>query len=232
MKFFPRACAQIRELNDEGRSTMGNKSTEKANPYSEVADRDDGISRVPTLAGAPTKLVVREIRDDDGNVTYKLESFKGKFGDEEKATVVEQLAIHGRLGTAARAAGVTAGTVRRHVKQDKEFGEAVAEAIECYKDQLISHHQDLVFNGEVKEHYDREGNLVSRERRYPVRLIELELKKHDPGYRDKQQVEHTHKGGVMVAPAQVTDIDDWEKRFGQAKDVTPPVDDVVEAEKS
>ena len=82
-----------------------------------------------------------------------------------------------------------------------------------YRDKLIAHHQELVFNGTKKESFDRNGKLISTETIYPIRLIELELKKHDDGYRDKREVQMNVTGGVLIAPADVKSIDDWEKRF-------------------
>lgn len=185
-----------------------------ANPTIDLKG-DKATNRTPTLAGAPTKLMVAEIRDDSGNIVgHKLISNVIKFDWEAKEIVIRELADHGRLGAAARAAGVTTDTVRRHVKADAEFAVAVGEAIEVYKDKLIAHHQRLVFEGEEKRTYDREGNLISVEQKFPVRLIELELKKHDPGYREKQEHVHEHRGGVMVAPKEVKDVDEWEAKFG------------------
>ena len=97
---------------------------------------------------------------------------------------------------------------------DPEFGELIEEAITSYRDDLLAHHQDLVFNGIPKKHYDNRGNLVSETVDYPIRLIELELKKHDEGYRDKKEVGITHRGGVLVAPAEVESVEDWEAKFG------------------
>lgn len=196
-----------------------NPKVELNEPEREAHSKKVITTRAPTLAGAPTRLRMAEIKDDDGNVTgYKLLSDTNKFDAEAKDVVIDEIARHGRIGAAARAAGVTIGTVKRHVKEDKNFAECMGEAIEVYKDKLLAHHQDLVFNGEQKMTYDREGRIISTETRYPVRLIELELKKHDPGYRDKQEIHHEHRGGVMVAPAEVADIDDWEKKFGRKDD--------------
>lgn len=181
---------------------------------------DEGTKRRPTLAGAPTRLMVREILDDEGNVVgHKLVSDTIKFREREEKIVVEELSKHGRIGTAARRAGVTIGTVKRHVERNQGFAEAVAEAIEVYKDRLLEHHQRLVFEGIPKETYDRNGALISRTTEYPIRLIEMELKKHDPAYREKQEFTHEHKGGVMIAPTEVENVDDWERRFGRPKDV-------------
>ena len=147
-----------------------------------------------------------------------------KFGDKEKGIFLESYRKWGRMGEAAAAAGVTAHTVRNHIEDDEDFAVAVLMAEEEYTEKLIGHHQDLVFNGTVKKSYDRNGNVVSEETVYPIRLIELELKKHDSGYREKQEVAVSHSGGVLVAPAEVGSIEDWENRFSSALDVTPEED--------
>ena len=141
--------------------------------------------------------------------------------DWAKQVFLETYQKWGRIGEAAAAAGVSTQTVRKACEDDEEFAEAVMMAEEAYREKLIAHHQDLVFNGTEKISYDRNGNVIGREQIFPIRLIELELKKHDKGYRDKQEVDITHKGGVLVAPAEMGTIDDWEKRFQKAKIISP-----------
>lgn len=145
--------------------------------------------------------------------------------DWAKQIFLETYQKWGRIGEAAAAAGVSTQTVRKACEDDEEFAEAVMMAEEAYHEKLIAHHQDLVFNGTEKVSYDRNGNVVSREQIFPIRLIELELKKHDKGYREKQEVDITHKGGVLVAPAEMGSIDDWEKRFQKAKVISPPIEE-------
>lgn len=187
-------------------------------------------SQKKSLAGAPTKLRVEEVEDPEtGELSYKLVSERTKFGDEEKLTVYKELAAHGRIGTAARAAGVTIGTVKRYVKKDPIFAEMIMEATEAYKDKLIDHHQKLVFDGTTKDHYDRNGKLVSTETIYPIPLIQMELRKHDDGYRDKREVALNVRGGVLVAPSETKSIDDWEAKFG-AKGAEMVEGSVVESE--
>jgi len=147
------------------------------------------------------------------------------FDDKAKEVFLREYAEWGRMGEAAAAAGVTANTVRGHIAEDEEFAKALMEVEQDYTDKLIAHHQNLLFNGTEKNSYDRMGNLVSTETIYPIRLIELELKKHDKGYRDKQEVAINHTGGVLVAPAEMVSIDDWEKKFKKDNN-----DDIDEAE--
>lgn len=170
-----------------------------------------------------TKLTMVEWVDDEGITRYKLISEQNKFGDDEKRIFIEELAEHGRIGTAARKAGVTTTTAKKHVGKDPAFAILVNEALEAYKDRLIGHHQNLVFNGTQKITRDRDGNITGEEQIFPIRLIELELKKHDDGYRDKKEVTMNVKGGVLVAPAEVS-MEEWESKFGSPKELTEIVD--------
>lgn len=173
---------------------------------------------------APPKraFVMEEWVDSEGVKRYKLMPAMTKVDDDLKARIVAEVAEHGRLGTACRLNKVGIQTIKRHIEKDPAFGASMAEAYEAYKDRLIEHHQNLVFNGTTKTTYGRDGNVVSEEQVYPIRLIELELKKHDEGYRDKKEVNMNVRGGVVVAPAEVS-MEDWESRFG-SKEISDIVD--------
>lgn len=158
-----------------------------------------------------------QVQDSDGTWRVKIVSQREKLDDRAKGIFLAEYSKHGRIGHAAQAAGVTAQTVRRHMEIDQEFGEACVESEHSYRDRLLEHHQSLVFEGTEKVSYDRNGNVVSTEKIYPIRLIELELKAHDERYRDKKELDVKVSGGVLVAPADVTSIDDWETRFGEGK---------------
>lgn len=190
--------------------------------YAENYDRQFRVRTTPrSLLARGTKPIMVHYQDEDGQWRHKIKMSRIKFDDKAKEVFLEEYRKWGRMGESAAAAGVSTLTVRKHIDEDEEFAEALMIAEEEYRSKLIAHHQDLVFNGQEKVHYDRNGNIMSRETIYPIRLIELELKKHDEGYRDKQEVKVQHTGGVLVAPAEMPSIDDWEKRFGAAKDVTP-----------
>jgi len=156
----------------------------------------------------------------------KIRMTRKKFNAEAQKTFLEEYAKWGRMTESAYAAGVSTQTVRHYLEQDEDFMEAFLEAEGSYKDKLIAHHQNLIFEGIEKEQFDRNGNLISRTKEYPIRLIELELKKHDDGYREKREVKMEHSGGVLVAPAEMPSIEDWEKKFVPAmRDVTPDEDE-------
>lgn len=176
------------------------------------------------ISRGSTPIRINEVHPVTGEWRTRIKMSRIKFDDKAQEVFLIEYGHHGRMGDAAAAAGVTSQTVRHYLDTDEEFGEAFLIQEQEYKDRLIEHHQDLVFNGTVKKSYDRNGQLVSEETIYPIRLIELELKKHDSGYRDKQEVKINHTGGVLVAPAEMATIEDWEAKFDKMKVISPPME--------
>lgn len=191
--------------------------------YAQQYDEQFSMRKRPrSLVSRGSKVIKEEIQDEvTGEWRTAIRMSRTKFDEKAKERFLLEFAKWGRMGESAAAAGVSPQTVRSHMEDDEEFAEAFYMQEMEYQDKLISHHQNLLFNGTVKETYDRNGALVGKETIYPIRLIELELKKHDKGYRDKQEVSVNHTGGVLLAPAETVDIDDWETRFGAAKDISP-----------
>lgn len=179
--------------------------------------------RLRSLISRGSKAVKERKRDPEtGEWRTVVRMSRLKFDDEAKGVFLREYGKWGRIGEAASAAGVTLATVRHHLSQDEDFAIAMLEQEEEYKDKLISHHQNLIFNGIEKNRYTKDGDLIETSVDYPIRLIELELKKHDEGYREKREMKIDHTGGVLVAPAETASINDWESRFAKAKDITPP----------
>lgn len=176
-------------------------------------------------------MVAREVQMFDGSWRVRISAQRGKFDDEAKARFLEHYAANGRKGDAARAAGVTTKTVWDHVGKDEDFAAAVMAAEEDYESKVMAHVQELVFEGTKKKTFDRNGNLVSEEQIFPIPLVQMEARRVHEGYREKREMDVKVAGGVLVAPAEVASIDDWESRFGgktiegEAQEVDPPIDD-------
>ena len=181
-----------------------------------------GMDRPRSLISRGTKVVrIEEFDEASGEWKSRIKMSRDKFDDRAKGIILDEYAKWGRIGESAFHAGVTAQRVRKELEDDEDFGEAMLVAEEAYQDKLVNHHQNLIFDGTIKKVYDRNGNLVSEETIYPIPLIQMELRRHIKGYREKQEVSVTHKGGVLIAPAETKTIEDWEKRFSGAKDITP-----------
>lgn len=177
------------------------------------------------------KQVAMQYQDEIGEWKTKIVTLRQGLTEERKTIFLEELEKHGRITDAARVAGTWPPQIRKCRDTDPDFDEACTVAIQTYTDRLIEHHQDLVFNGTKRITYDRNGNISGEETIYPVRLIELELKKHDEGYRDKREMDVKVSGGVLVAPSDVASIEDWEEKFlegktidGEAQEVSPEDD--------
>ena len=198
--------------------------TDEITKYADDYDSSHKVHPRPRslISRGSRPIRITEVDPETGEWRTRIKMSRNKFLEQEKQIFLEEYSKWGRIGESAAAAGVSLQTVRKALDDDEEFAEAFLLQEEEYKDKLIGHHQDLIFNGTVKKSYDRNGNIVSEETIYPIRLIELELKKHDAGYRDKQEIKHQHSGGVLVAPAEMASIEDWEKKFEVMKVVSPP----------
>lgn len=154
---------------------------------------------------------VRGVVANQTNWRQKMQTSRIKFDDDAKQVYLEQMRSHGLKGRSAEAVGVGQNTVISHIKNDPDFAEEVTRAIQTYADKIVTHHQNLVLNGVITLKYDKLGNVVEKKHDYPIRLIELELKKVDPAYRDHQILDVKQAGGVLVAPAHMTP-EEWIKK--------------------
>lgn len=160
---------------------------------------------------------VKGVKANQTNWREKLQQSRIKFDDAMKERYLEALRQHNGLKTpAAAAVGVSLQTVNNHLENDPDFQEAHAAVHDEWKDTFVAHHQNLALNGNVVRKYNKDGDLIEEKTEYPIRLIELELKKVEPGYRDKQQLDINHSGGgVLVAPADMSP-EDWIKQQEEA----------------
>lgn len=139
----------------------------------------------------------------------KLRASMITFDDKAKEIYLNEFASHGRKKHAADAAGVSLHLVRSHLKNDPEFAKAHDEACESYRDQFVEHAignlatKGIPVMGAMK---DGEGKVITYEQRrdYPIPIVILELRRVDPTYRDKQEIDITSGGSVLVAPAHMT----------------------------
>jgi len=163
-----------------------------------------------------SKHVPVEYEDANGSWRVGARLKSSVFTDKQKGLFLNELRKHGRITIACRKSGTWPPHVKKERIADENFDEAFSVAIMEYHDRVIGHHQDLVFNGTQKKIYDRNGQLISEETQYPIRLVELELKKVDESYREKRKLEMEVSGGVLVAPAEMGSIADWEEKFVDA----------------
>ena len=177
-----------------------------------------GKVKNPDHTHAPTSGDIGPKRIDMSNWRVKMRTQQMKFDDDLKQRFLEAVAEHGNMRAAADFVGMTTAGVRRHFDIDPDFTEAFLEAKETYRDKVVGHAQNLMFNG-VSEPIlggQFKDQVVGEKVTYPTNLLAMEMKRVEPGYNERQQIDMTVKGGVLVVPAAVT-MDDWMAKLGKAE---------------
>ena len=117
---------------------------------------------------------------------------------------------------AAKAAGVSVSTVRNYIKTNPMFQEMFEDAKMVYRDRIVETVVQRAVDG-IEEPIIggmARDQVVAYKRVYSDRLLELEAKRVEHGYRDKGGVEINTGGGVLVVQAGNMDEGDWEKKYG------------------
>ena len=197
------------------------------------------------------------------NWRRKLMTSRIKFDDEVKQVYINELALHGMKGAAAKVAGISMQSVYTHIENDPDFAEAVAEACEAYRDLLANEVRRRGLDGWKEPVYNKDGRVfepllnedghlgmqnpstgevkyfLTREmadeegftlqalvpafiRKFSDRMLELDIKRVDPSYREKSTLDLNTAGGVMVAPAEMTPEDWIEQEMKENANREPP----------
>lgn len=165
-----------------------------------------------------------EYQDENGDWRTEIVRSTTTFDERGKSIFLREFAKHARMFDAARLAMVSTGAVKNAINNDPQFAQAFYEAEASYRDRVVKHAQDLIFDGTTKRSYFK-GELVSEETLYPIKLIQMELQKVDERYRDKREIAVNINSGVMVAPPEIS-IEEWEKKFGR-QEIGDTIDAVV-----
>lgn len=171
-----------------------------------MANKKNGEPRKSTTGGYGKREV------DQSTWRVKLQKGRIKFDDKMKQVFLKHFADTNRMMESADMAGVNYNTVVAHIDNDPEFSEAFHDAKQVYRDRCLKQAQKLMFEG-VEEPIiggkDRD-TVVATKIRYSEPLLMMELKKVDPEYKERQEVDNRHSGGVLLAPAGESP-EDWVK---------------------
>jgi hypothetical protein len=135
-----------------------------------------------------------------------------QFDDLNKLLFLKEIAKTGQFMAATQSCGVSSSTVRKHLKDDPEFNEAYMDARETYKDIVISVAQKLALEGidEPMIGGRNRDEVVAYKKVYATNILAMEMKRVDPGYKDKSQVDLNVRSGVLLLP-EGKSMEDWEK---------------------
>ena len=139
-----------------------------------------------------------------------------KFTPEVKQKYLELFTQTGRVSDSAKACGISGTTIKDHRRQDPQFDAACKIAYGLYCDSLeaevfrravLGWNEPVFYRGEVCGHIQR----------WSDRMLELHVKRHIPEYREKQTVDLTVNGGVLVVPGLTLTPDEWERKYREGE---------------
>ena len=116
-------------------------------------------------------------------------------GSQARAAFLVELADTGRLYDSCTVAGVCYTTMQGFrdpdgPKHDPDFLAQVEEALTAYTDKLRSEVHRRGVEGWIERGvYSKDGVLLGNVHKYSDRLLELHIKRHDPGYREHVSVQ-------------------------------------------
>jgi hypothetical protein len=159
-----------------------------------------------TTGGAGVRVV------DQSNWRTRMRENRIKFDDNLKEEFLQEIAKNCRITHACQKIGITPFTYRQHLEKDPDFAEAFEDAKRTYRDRLHEHAENLMFEGVNRPVIGgrNKDEVVATYKEYPIPLIMMELKKVDPEYKDRQEVNMKSLNGVVVVPADMS-ADDWVK---------------------
>jgi len=126
-----------------------------------------------------------------------------KFDDSAKGVFLQHYGMTKRMKHSAMQAGVCFYTVKKAMKDDAVFKKAVDEMAEYYKDHIHEVHEgqmlgipEPIMGGKFKDVVVGWKTVF-----FNNNHIAMELKRTNPEYNEKTQVDMNVTGGVLVAPA-------------------------------
>jgi hypothetical protein len=170
-----------------------------------MALKKDGTPRASTTGGPGPKKI------DTTSWRKELRVERVKFCDDAKQRFLREFSKHNLMTNSAKAADVCLMTVRRHLEIDEEFKAAYENCKTNYRDRVIEHGQKLIFEGIEEPIIGGEfrDEVVAHKQVVFPHLVAMEMRKVDPDYKDRKELDHKNTGGgVIVAPSGMT-AEEW-----------------------
>lgn len=147
-------------------------------------------------------------RADFSNWRKRIQASKLKFDDTAKGIFLNVLAKTGRRTEAANAAGVHLKTILDHRNVDPEFEDAFQEALGRYADtvhvlalKLMNGVKKPIVGGKDKD------EIITHEIVHATNLLAMEMRRTNPEYKEKTELEINGGGGILLVPETATDVD-------------------------
>ena len=150
----------------------------------------------------------------------------GKVTPESLSRFLEVYKECGHKAKAALAANLSYDAIRRAERSDPDFAAEVEQAHELFTARLCEAAYKAAVEGWKVPKYDAKGQLCGHEWKFSERILELLLKRHDPAFREKADIDVKHSGGVVVVQAPAMVPGSWDEYAAQRNAARKEVIDV------
>ena len=139
-----------------------------------------------------------------------------QFTDDKKEGFCKAYANCGRMYQAAKKVGVTYECVRSHLKIDLEFQTLFEEARQAYADKVHQTVELVAIEGVDKPIVGgrNKDRIITYEKVFATNILAMEMKRTNPEYREKSEVDVNVQGGVLLIPAPMTQ-EAWIEKFAK-----------------
>lgn len=178
-------------------------------------------------ATSKTQALARNARPEGIGKAIQKRAAYGRVTEESIAKFLDAYRECGIIVKAALAANLSYSSIANLRKTDPEFEAEMEQAKQLWiAEKLDAPLREIGIDGIMKPIFSpKTGALLGHERVIHAQVTLAYARKFDPAYRDKQEVDVNHTGGVLVVTAPAQDVADWKSRFGSGKR-----EDVIDAE--
>ncbi len=139
------------------------------------------------------------------------------------ANVLNHIVNYGVLCHACLSQGVSYRTFEGLVKDFPAFAALKAEAQDLYRDKVSRAVHNRAIVGWLEPQFHK-GQFCGYIRKFSDRMLELQVKRYVPEYRDKSAVDVNVKGGVLVVnPNDIEDKEAWMDEHRKRRQITSTV---------
>jgi len=194
----------------------------------------DGDSSKHTGIMADTsKLTDAEVNDNPLYWRERIKRARGvSFDDAAKVEFLEALRLSGKIVIACKHCGIDRRTILRHREKDAEFETAVDLMMELHAMDIVQRLETDALEGFHNDVYNmKTGDVIGSKLTMETPLRVALLKRFDPEYKDRSQVDMNVGGKVIAMPPEMSN-DEWDVAAEAALDRMREVAKQREAEEA
>lgn len=180
-----------------------------------------------------SKLTEEEVNSNPLYWRERIRRARGvAFDDTAKVAFLDALRLYGKVVIACRETGIHRDTVMRHREKDDEFACAFDLMLELHAMDVVNRLETEALNGFHNNVFNaKTGEIIGTKITYETPLRVALLKRFDPEYKDRAQVDMNVGGKVIAVPPEMSN-EEWDAAAEAALDRMRQVAKEREAEEA